>query len=72
MNKINRDTPVELHLIVDNYALHKNPKIHAWGERSPRFHFRFTLPFTWTADRDAIIKKVRRGKLVLNDLGVAR
>ena len=32
----------------------------------------FAKPFTWTADRDAIIKKVRRGKLALNDLGVAR
>jgi hypothetical protein len=29
-------------------------------------------PFTWTADRDAIIKKVLRGKLALHDLGVAR
>ena len=32
----------------------------------------FAKPFTWAADRDAIIKKVRRGKLALNDLGVAR
>ena len=29
-------------------------------------------PFTWTADLDAIIEKVRRGKLALNDFGVAR
>jgi len=29
-------------------------------------------PFTWTADPDAIIEKVRRGKLALNDFGVAR
>jgi len=29
-------------------------------------------PFTWTADPDVIIEKVRRGKLVLNDFGVAR
>ena len=32
----------------------------------------FAKPSTWTADRDAIIQKARRGKLALNDLGVAR
>ena len=32
LNKINRETPAEreLHLIVDNYATHKHPKIRAW------------------------------------------
>src|SRR6266568_4006259 len=118
LNKINRETPAgrELHLIVDNYATHKHPKVRAWLERHPRFHFHFTptsaswlnavegffakltrqrlkrgvfkgivdlqaainrylaetndnpKPFTWTADPDAIIEKVRRGKLALNDL----
>jgi len=29
-------------------------------------------PFTWTADPDAIIEKVRRGKRALNAFGVAR
>jgi len=32
----------------------------------------FAKPFTWAADRDAMIKKARRGKLALNDLGLAR
>ena len=113
--KINRETPAaaELHLIVDNYATHKHPKVRAWLERHKRFHFHFTptsaswlnaveglfakltrqrlkygvfkgivdlqaainrflaetnqnpKPFTWTADPDAIIDKVRRGKQVL-------
>jgi len=31
-----------LHLIVDNYATHKHPKVCAWLERHPRFHFHFT------------------------------
>ena len=32
LNKINRETPAEreLHLIVDNYATHKHPKVRAW------------------------------------------
>jgi hypothetical protein len=29
-------------------------------------------PFIWTADPDAIIEKVRRGKQALNAFGVAR
>src|SRR5689334_13770788 len=44
LNKINRETLAgrELHLIVDNYATHKHPKVRAWLERHPRFHFHFT------------------------------
>src|ERR1700748_1339741 len=118
LNKINRETPAgqELHLIVDNYATHKHPKVRAWLERHPRFHFHFTptsaswlnavegffakltrqrlkrgvfngivdlqaainrylaetndnpKPFIWTADPDAIIEKVRRGKQVLESI----
>jgi transposase len=44
LNRINRETPAgrELHLIVDNYATHKHPKVRAWLARHPRFHFHFT------------------------------
>src|SRR5918993_1110871 len=115
LDRINRETPagLDLHLIVDNYATHKHPKVRAWLARHPRFHFHFTptsaswlnavegffakltnkrlrrgvftgivdlqaainrflretndnpKPFTWTADPDAIIEKVRRGKQAL-------
>jgi transposase len=118
LNKINRETAAgrELHLIVDNYATHKHPKVRAWLERHKRFHFHFTptsaswlnavegffaklskqrlkrgvfegivdlqaainrylaetndnpKPFIWTADPDAIIKKVRRGKQTLESI----
>src|SRR6202166_3127289 len=118
LNKINRETPAgrELHLIVDNYATHKHPKVQAWLGRHKRFHFHFTptsaswlnaveglfakltrqrlkrgvfkgivdlqaainrylaetnqnpKPFTWTADPDAIIEKVRRGKQALESI----
>ena len=46
LNKINRETPAgrELYLIVENYATHKHPKVRAWLERHPRFHFHFTRP----------------------------
>jgi hypothetical protein len=37
LNKVNRETPPEpdLHLIIDNYATHKHPKVRAWLERHP-------------------------------------
>lgn len=32
---------LDLHLIVDNYATHKHPKVKAWLKRHPRFHVHF-------------------------------
>jgi transposase len=32
----------ELHLIADNYATHKHPKVQKWLVRHPRFHVHFT------------------------------
>jgi transposase len=34
--------PVEIHLILDNYATHKHPKVRAWLAKRPRFHLHFT------------------------------
>ena len=31
-----------VHVILDNYATHKHPKVMAWLTRHPRFVFRFT------------------------------
>ena len=41
---IDRNTPLRLdvHLIADNYATHKHPKVKAWLKRHPRFHMHFT------------------------------
>src|SRR5207245_6528879 len=33
---------LELHLIGDNYATHKHPKVQRWLTRHPRFHMHFT------------------------------
>jgi len=40
---IDAETPpdLDLHLIVDNYATHKHPKVQAWLERHPRFYLHF-------------------------------
>jgi transposase len=34
--------PLEVHLILDNYATHKTPAIQRWLVRHPRFHLHFT------------------------------
>jgi transposase len=44
LKRIDRQTPkrLQLHLIVDNYATHKHPKVRAWLAQHPRFHLHFT------------------------------
>jgi transposase len=44
LRQVDRDTPPErqLHLIVDNYATHKHPKVQQWLKRHRRFHLHFT------------------------------
>jgi transposase len=44
LRRIDAETPKRLavHLIADNYATHKHPKVKAWLARHPRFHMHFT------------------------------
>jgi len=57
----------QVHLIVDNYATHKHPKVLAWLKRYPRFHLHFTptsgswlnLVERWF--RELTDKRIRRG-----------
>jgi transposase len=44
LNRIERDVPAGklIHVILDNYATHKHPKVRAWLERHPRWTFHFT------------------------------
>ena len=41
---IDRNVPKELdiHLVADNYATHKHPKVRAWIAQRPRYHLHFT------------------------------
>jgi len=69
LRQIDRETPVDrqLHLIVDNYATHKHPKVQTWLKHHPRFHFHFTptssswlnLVERWFAEITR--KRIRRG-----------
>jgi len=57
----------QLHLIVDNYATHKHPKVQRWLQRHPRFHIHFTptsaswLNMVERFFRDLTVKRLRRG-----------
>ena len=44
LNIIEAEVPVRkiVHVILDNYATHKHPKVRAWLKRHPRFTFHFT------------------------------
>ncbi len=35
-------TQLDIHLVVDNYATHKHPKVRTWLARRPRWHIHFT------------------------------
>ena len=57
----------DLHLIADNYATHKHPKVQKWLARHPRFHVYFTptssswLNMVERFFRDLTQNRLRRG-----------
>jgi transposase len=61
------DPEKEVHLICDNYATHKHPKVKAWLTRNPKFHVHFTptsaswLNMVERFFRDITEKSIRRG-----------
>lgn len=66
LNKINRETPTarELHLIVDNYATHKHPKVGAWLERRKRFYFHvIPTSASWLNAVEGFFAKLTRQRL---------
>ena len=48
LRQIEKSVPadLDLHLIVDNYATHKHPKVRAWLAQRPRFHVHYTPTYT--------------------------
>ena len=69
LKKIDVETPAELalHVIVDNYATHKHPRVTSWLRRHPRFHLHFIPTSSSWANmverwfRDITDKRIRRG-----------
>jgi transposase len=48
LNHLDRNVPagLEVHLIADNYATHKHPRVKAWLAQHPRFHFHYTPTYS--------------------------
>ena len=71
LRQIDRETPKDktLHLIADNYATHKHPKVQQWLAKNPRFNMHFTptsaswLNMVERFFRDITDKRLRRGVL---------
>ena len=57
----------QIHMIVDNYATHKHPRVQRWLDRHPRFHMHFTptgcswLNMVERFFRDLTENRLRRG-----------
>jgi len=69
LKQIDKQTPPDktLHLIADNYATHKHPKVQEWLHKHPRFHMHFTptsaswLNMVERFFRDLTTERLRRG-----------
>jgi transposase len=69
LERIDRETHggFEVHLIADNYAIHKHPRVRRWFARHPRFHMHFIptssswLNIIERFFRDLTAKRIRRG-----------
>jgi transposase len=69
LKQIDRETPADktLHLICDNYATHKHPKVQEWLAKHARFNMHFTptsaswLNMVERFFRDITDKRLRRG-----------
>ena len=58
---------LDIHLVVDNYATHKTPKVMQWLAKHPRFHVHFTPTYSsWLNQVERLFadltnKAIRRG-----------
>jgi putative transposase len=37
---------LDVHLVIDNYATHKHPKVRAWLAQRPRYHMHYTPTYS--------------------------
>src|SRR5207245_10189028 len=66
LNAIEAEVPVgkTLHVLLDNYATHKHPKVRAWLQRHPRFVFHFTpTSSSWLNAVEGYFAKLTRNRL---------
>jgi transposase len=66
LNAIKREVPADktVHVVLDNYATHKHPKVTAWLARHPRFAFHFTpTSCSWANAVEGLFAKLTRQRL---------
>ncbi len=66
LNAVEAEVPAGkiVHVIVDNYATHKHPKVKAWLARHPRFVFHFTpTSCSWLNAVEGFFAKLTRRRL---------
>lgn len=66
LNLIDAQVPAdkEVHVILDNYAVHKHPKVRAWLDRHKRFTFHFTpTSCSWLNAVEGFFAKLARRRL---------
>ncbi|MGH8164121.1 MAG: IS630 family transposase, partial [Rhodanobacteraceae bacterium] len=66
LNAIEAEVPIgkTVEVILDNYAVHKHPKVRAWLDRHPRFTFHFTpTSASWLNAVEGFFAKLTRRRL---------
>jgi transposase len=66
LNRIERDVPAgkTIHVVLDNYATHKHPKVRAWLERHGRWTFHYTpTSASWLNAVEGFFAKLTRRRL---------
>ncbi len=66
LNAIEADVPAGklVHVILDNYAAHKHPKVRGWLTRHPRFFFHFTpTSCSWLNAVEGFFAKLAKQRL---------
>jgi len=66
LNAVEREVPANkaVHVILNNYATHKHPRVTAWLQRHPRFTFHFTpTSYSWVNAVEGLFAKLTRQQL---------
>jgi transposase len=66
LNQIEAQVPAKkaVHVILDNYATHKHPKVRKWLDRHPRFTFHFTpTSASWVNAVEGFFAKLTKQRL---------
>lgn len=66
LNAVEAEVPAgkSVHVILDNYATHKHPKVKAWLARHPRFAFHFTqTSCSWLNTVESFFAKLTERRL---------